>query len=65
MTKGRVFTIRILCAGLGTSLLCAGDLSHYRYNSSSRWTSSNAEGQPTKVFKPSRQAACKLAMSPE
>jgi hypothetical protein len=30
MTKGRVFTIRILCAGLGTSLLCAGDLSHYR-----------------------------------
>ena len=30
MTGGRVFTIRILCAGLGTSLLCAGDLSHYR-----------------------------------
>jgi hypothetical protein len=30
MNKGRVFTIRIMCAGLGTSLLCAGDLSHYR-----------------------------------
>jgi hypothetical protein len=30
MTRARVFTISILCAALGTSILCAGDFSNYR-----------------------------------